>query len=127
MYNHTLYLLYWLIASVILFAINLFIPGEVVLGNFQFNAIEAAIYAGFWITVIFWAIWDYLKAKNVNLKKDTAGFLVFFAINFVAVWLVSRFSHIAGFGIVSFWWGVIIALGITALQGFVHVGEGAEN
>jgi hypothetical protein len=90
--------------------------GGVVLGNYRFNVYESGLYAGFWITVILWAMWDFVYARGAKLDSEAGTDLIFFAINSIAVWLVARFSHIAGFGIASFLWAFIIGATITIIQ-----------
>lgn len=116
MYNHLLYLLYWILNSLVIYLISGLFPESVVLGNFKFNPVESAIYAGFWVTVIFWAMWDFIHVRGVVLSRTAGSLWVFFVMNFVSVWLVSRFSHIAGFGISSFVWALLIAFIANLVQ-----------
>jgi hypothetical protein len=118
LYNHLLYLLYWFANALVLYSVSLLFPKNVVLGNFRFGDIESAIYAGFWVTVLLWAMWDYVYVKNVKLEKLSGRFIVFSTLNFVSFWLVSRFSHLAGFGISSFWWAIFLGLIANSLQRF---------
>jgi len=118
-YNHTLYLLFWAFNSAVVLFVSTLFPEAVVLGNFRFTPTESALYSGFWMTVILWAMWDFVHAKGVSITKTAGAFWVFFAMNFVAVWLVSRFSHIAGLGIVSFAWALLIALIANLVQRIV--------
>jgi len=118
MYNHLLYLIYWGANTLVLYIVSSVFPKVVVLGNFRFSAPESAIYAGFWITVLIWAMWDYIYVRNIKLNRLSGRFLVFWALNFVSFWLVSRFSHIAGFGISSFWWAAAIGFFANLVQRF---------
>jgi len=63
-------------------------------------------------------MWDYLQARNVRLDRQRGRFLVFWTLNFVGFWIVSRFSYIAGFGISSFLWAIIIAFFSNTVQRF---------
>jgi len=47
MYNHLLYFVYWLFDSIIIYVFGLVFPTSVVLGNWRFGPIEAAILFGF--------------------------------------------------------------------------------
>lgn len=109
MYNHVLYLLYWLLNSLVIYLTGRLFPDFVVLGNWRFSQVESALYAGFWVTVFFWSMWDFLYVRGVAMSKLPGAFWVFYGMNVVSVWLVSRFSHIAGMGISSFLWAFIIA------------------
>ncbi|MBI2066376.1 hypothetical protein HYT60_02645, partial [Candidatus Woesebacteria bacterium] len=50
MYEHLLFLLYWFLNSLALYFLGLLFPGSVVLGSWRLTAVEASIYAGFWLT-----------------------------------------------------------------------------
>jgi len=110
MYNHVLYLSYWAANSIVLYLSGLFFSANVVLGNFRFNPIESSIYAGFWATVLFWSMWDYIHVRDIKFDKMSGKFLVFWAFNFISYWLVARFAHITGFGVSSFWWALLLGL-----------------
>jgi hypothetical protein len=102
----------------VLFTFDLITQNDVVLGNFRFNTFESALYAGFWVTVLFWAMWDYVYVRKININKTKGQFWIFWTMNFVSFWLVSRFSHIAGFGISSYWWALLIGLVANFVQRF---------
>jgi len=118
LYNHLLYLSYWFVNSLVLYAFDLVSKNDVVLGNYRFNSFESALYAGFWITVFFWAMWDYIYVRKIKINQTRGRFWVFWAMNFVCFWLVSRFSYIAGFGISSYWWALLIGLVANFVQRF---------
>jgi len=116
LYNHVLYLVYWLVNSAALYLFSFVFTDGVILGNYRFNPIESALYAGFWVTVFLWAMWDFVYARGAKLGSEAGTDLIFWGINSVAVWLVSRFSHIAGFGISSFLWAFILGGVVTFIQ-----------
>jgi uncharacterized membrane protein YvlD (DUF360 family) len=119
LYNHRLYLLYWLVNSVTIYLFSFLFSGQIVLGNYKFTSIEAAIYAGFWITVFLWAMWDFVYARGVKMSSELSNIIFFWAINTVALWIVSRLSHILGFGMASFLWAFILGIIITLTQRLV--------
>lgn len=116
MYNHILYLSYWAVNTLVIYVFSLLNGNSVVLGNYRFTPVESAIYAGFWATVLFWTMWDYVYVRRVDIDKTSGRFWVFAVMNFVSFWLVSRFSHIAGFGISSFWWAMLIGFVANIVQ-----------
>src|SRR3990172_11939784 len=116
MYNHILYLVYWVLNTLILLAANSLFPEDIVLGNWSFNQLESAIYAAFWITFFVWAMWDFIMARNVKFKTETGAWSYFLVINILGIWLTARFSHIAGFGIGHFLWAGLIALATNTAQ-----------
>lgn len=117
MYNHLMYFAYWVINSFVLYAASWLIPDKnVTLGNWRFNSIESALYAGFWMTFLIWVAWDFAMARKFSLNKKIVAFLFFLCINFMSIWVVSRFSSITGFELKNYLWGVAIGFIITLLQ-----------
>ena len=116
MYNHTLYLTYWIVNAVTLYVANFLLSDFIVLGTWKLTPIEAAIYAGFWITFFIWIMWDFVIARGVKFRSYEGAWAYFYIINVFGIWLASRFSYIAGFGVVRFWWILLIAIGTNTLQ-----------
>lgn len=108
MYNHLLYLLYWLINSLVIYAIGLNFSDSVVLGSYRLLPIEAAIYSGFWLTFFVWAMWDFIFSRGVKLEPAPLGFLYFFFVNSLGVWIISRYGAYTGLGIVNFGWAFLV-------------------
>jgi hypothetical protein len=119
LYNHTLYFLYWLVNFVVLFFLHLLFPESVVLGNWRFSALEAAIYASFWQTFFIWVIWDYLIARGTNLKSGVSVWFYFWAVNTVGIWIIARVPHFLGMGIPGWYWAFLIGILSNWLQRIV--------
>ncbi|BCX15085.1 MAG: hypothetical protein KatS3mg088_768 [Patescibacteria group bacterium] len=100
----------------VLFVLNLIFPENVVLGNWRFSAIEAAIYASFWQTFFIWVIWDYLLARGTALKSGVSVWFYFLAVNTVGVWIIARLPHFLGLGIASWLWALVIGILANWLQ-----------
>ena len=109
MYNHLLYFSYWLVNSAVLYVASLLFPGNVVLGNWRFGALEAAIYAGFCVTFFVWVLWDFAMAKTVKFDAKIVTFGYFWSANILSFWLVSRFPRYAGFGMSDYVWALLVA------------------
>ncbi|MBI5044623.1 MAG: hypothetical protein HZC02_01745 [Candidatus Levybacteria bacterium] len=109
MYNHLLYLGYWIVNSLLLYLLSFFLP-DINLGNDRLRLIESAIYAGFWLTFCVWVWWDFTIARKIRFGK-AASLLAFFIINCFGLLAVSRFSFMTGFTIdLSFWIFVVGAI-----------------
>ena len=122
MYNHILYFLYWLINFLVLYLFSRIFPGSIVLGNYRFSSLESAIYAGFWLTFFVWVFWDFAIAKGLKFDTRLVTWGYFWLANSFAVWLVARFSHIAGFGIVNYLWAFAIGLVVFIFQRIIWKG-----
>lgn len=115
-YNHLLYFTYWIINSLIIYVFWALFPSQIVLGNWRFNPIESAIYAGFWVTFFVWVLWDFAMAKGLRFDTGTVTLGYFWSANIFAYWIVSRFSQITGFGITNFLWAFAIGLAAYIIQ-----------
>jgi len=116
LYNHLLYFTYWLFNSAVLYVFGLLFPMNVILGNWRFNPIESAVYAGFWVTFFIWVLWDFTIAKGVRFESGAVTLGYFWVANAFAFWIVSRFSQVAGFGITNYLWAFAIGLGAYIVQ-----------
>ena len=116
MYNHLLYIAFWATNSLILILASAFAGDYVQLGGVRFNNIESGIYAGFWITFIVWAFWDFSMGRRYNLQKKYRSFLFFFLVNVFAYWAVSKFNNWVGYTLIDFTWVFVLALIATFFQ-----------
>lgn len=111
MYNHRLYLLYWIISAAVLYAGFWARPELVILGNGRFTAIDGMLYAGFWLTFIVWSMWDVVISWGGKLGNTWKAWVYFGIVNVAGVWLVSRWPNLTGLKIED--WMVIAALGLV--------------
>ena len=94
-------------------------PESLVLGSWRFSEIEAAVYAGFWITFLFWLVWDFAQARGLKMEDWLATWLFFGTANCAAVWVVTRFGFYLGLGVGRISWILVIGLAATLLQRLV--------
>jgi len=99
---------------------SLIFPGNIVLGNWRFSPIEAAIYAGFCATFFIWVLWDFAISRGVEFDTKIVIFGYFWTANIFSFWLVSRFSQYAGFGISRYFWALILAFIAFFVQRFIY-------
>jgi len=116
MYNHLLYLGYWLTNSIVLLLSTLVTGNSVILGGDRFNTLEASIYAGFWLTFLIWVWWDFAIARKFKLDKGVIIFGFFLFVNIFSLVAVSRFHFFTGFELINYFWVLAIALLATILQ-----------
>jgi len=119
MYNHVLYLFYWLVSFVVFYLTYWLFPQDFVLGNWKFTALEAGIYSSFWLVVFVWVVWDFLVSKGVKFKENLGTYLCFWAVNAVGILFVSKFSRILGLGIKSYLWAIGVAFVVNLAQRIV--------
>ncbi|OGE25571.1 hypothetical protein A3H85_00165 [Candidatus Daviesbacteria bacterium RIFCSPLOWO2_02_FULL_40_8] len=118
MYNHLLYLGFWFTNSLTIFLSQYIIPGNIVLGNWRFNRLEAAIYAGFWLTFLFWVWWDFAIHRKLKSDNKMISFFVYLVVNSLAIWAVSTFHYVLGFQLLGYLWAFAIGFVMTILQAF---------
>ena len=116
MYNHILYLVYWLLSSIIVYLAFVVFPDNVVLGNARLGPIDSAIYSGFWITFFVWSMWDFILARGARTDEPVTAVLFFWVVNSIGIWLVARMAHFTGLGLASFFWALILGAVIDILQ-----------
>lgn len=95
MYNHLLYLVYWIINTVILYGASILLPEVVALGVNKFTPIEAAVYSGFWMVFVTWVVWDFSLARGFKLGRES-GWIYFLAGNILGVMAISVFAAFTG-------------------------------
>lgn len=108
-----------------LYLANLLFPTSVVLGTFALTPFWALMLAGGKLTIISLLVMLLVPYKEWKTKKDlkpTDWMKLYFVVNTVSLYLVTRFAEIYGLGVSS--WVVIVALalfmdvvqGITMMQ-----------
>ncbi len=96
-----------------LYFANLLFPNNVVLGTFALTPFWALMLAGGKLTVISLLVMLLVPYKEWKTKKDlkpTDWMKLYFVVNAVSLYLVTRFAEIYGLGVSS--WVVIIALAL---------------
>ena len=116
MYNHILFISYWVVNSFLLYLASRVLPESYALGTWKFTQFEAAIYAGFWLTFFVWSMWDFILTKGLKLTDGLSTILYFWGVNSLGIWLVARFSQITGFGISAFYWALYLGLVTDLVQ-----------
>lgn len=119
MYNHLLFLLYWLINIIVIYTLSLIFPSSIILGNHRLIAFEASVYSGFWLTFFVWTMWDFVVFRGVKLEPAPLGFIYFLTVNVLGIWIVSRYSQYTGIGITSYAWAIVIGLVANTFQRLV--------
>ncbi len=115
MYNHLLYLLYWLVNAVVLFGLSWIFPNSVILGTNKFVPLEAAIYSGFWLTFFIWTMWDFIIAREVKLEPAPLAFIYFLFVNILGIWIVTYAGRYTGIAVAG-WWILVVAVFADSLQ-----------
>ena len=119
MYNHIIYISYWLVNAVVFYFVYRIFPQHFVLGNWKFFPVEGAIYSSFWLTFFVWTVWDFLHARGIKASVGVAANFYFWLINAVGILIVARFSQFLGLSISGFIWAIICGGIANVVQRFV--------
>ena len=115
MYNHLLFVSYWVINTLVLYLTTLFFSGEINLTG-RFSPFEASFYAGFWLTFFIWIWWDIAIVRNFKLNKQSESLTFFLLVNILSLFIISKLRSLTGFSID----GYLAVLGIAVIATFLQ-------
>ena len=111
------------IVSAIMIAVaNMLFPQQLVLGTYSVPATWAIVLCGSAVSLLTLLAMPFIREWEMRRGKDASPaemFAVYFAVNLVAVWLLTRKSEIFGMGVSS--WVVVVGLAVVLdiVQGIV--------
>ncbi len=114
------YFILFAVNSLVLYLAHLWFPHHVVLGTQSLTPIWALILSMGTLTLLdtfaipFINHYEKVRAQTLTTKD---WMLAYFALNFVGVWLVTRFADNLGFGITSWIVAAILAVALDFTQG----------
>ncbi|HLE48855.1 MAG TPA: hypothetical protein VI819_02370 [Patescibacteria group bacterium] len=119
MYNHVLYLAFWLINFLLFYFAGKAFPNDFVFGTWKFTTVEAAIYSSFWLTVLVWTAWDIIMSRGIKYEAGTVTWIYFWVVNSLGIWLITRVANVLGFGISGWRWALYLGVLVVVGQKFV--------
>lgn len=117
---HTTFFVVWFASLVTILIAHLLTPDDIVLGTASLSPTTALLLSSgtiAWITNLTLPLFiAYQTKKKIELSVEhwLIGYLV---VNLVAVYFVTRFSHVFGLGIASWMHVIGLAIGLDLLQG----------
>ena len=110
------FILYWIHNGILIYIANQIFPSKFVLGNFRYTSFYATLISSFLLTLFL----EFVSLSLLKLKKmkfdGKRRFSIFWAANFIGLWLLARFAPITGFGVVRFTWLIGLSLLVNILQ-----------
>lgn len=101
--------------TIFLHASSKIFRGKFVLGNKDINRWIAAIITGVLVVILIRiAYWGISKIKKFKLNWITK-LLLFFAVNFVSLWIAARLAPCTGFGAIKFTWILLLSAIISLI------------
>lgn len=101
---------FWLVSSVLIYILGMMMPSGVVLGNQYISPVQASAFFGYMLSTIVILIQPVMDLLKVKLADPNRQVIVYFAVNTVAVWALTRLALMVGVGISAFWWAGILGL-----------------
>lgn len=110
--------------GLVLWAAHTSLPESIVLGTISLNKIWALVLPSATLSLIGMLALPFLSELENRRKKTLSPVemtLAYFLINFVSVWLLTRFSEVFGLGVTS--WVIVLGLAVALdiIQGVVMV------
>ncbi len=109
---------FWLINSVLVYIVGAVAPSGVVLGNQHVGQIQASAFFGYMLSTINILVQPTVDSMKLKLSDPKHWALLYFAVNAIAVWVLTRLALIIGVGISSFWWSGVLGLILMLGQWF---------
>ena len=109
-----------LVSGLVVYLASIYFPTKVVLGTMSITPMWAIIHSiGSLALIITFALPFIREYENYSKKmfKDKDWFFVYFFINFVGIWIVTRFAEQLGFGVSSIWVVALLAAVLDVVQG----------
>lgn len=101
---------FWLVSSVLIYILGMMMPSGVVLGNQYISPVQASAFFGYMLSTIVILVQPAMDLLKVKLTDHNRQAIVYFAVNTIAVWVLTRLALMVGVGIVAFWWAGILGL-----------------
>lgn len=105
---------------VVLHLVNMLFPTHVVLGTYSISHWWAMCHSVLRLTLIGTAVIplvSYYEWKQKTTFSSKQWMLTYFAVNFLAIWAITRFAQNLGFGVSSLWVVLLLAIVFDWAQG----------
>lgn len=116
----TSYVVLFLVSSVVLHLANTFFPSQVVLGTMSMDRFWSILHSmGTLALITTFAIpfAHLLEQRLGRMLTSQEWMLKYFLVNFIGLWVITRFSDQFGLGIAHWYVAAILALGLDFVQG----------
>lgn len=101
---------FWLVSSVLVYIVAMLAPAGLVLGTQHVSPVQASGFFGYMLSTIIILVRPVIDLLKLKLDDPKRQAIVYFAVNTVAVWILTRLAVMVGVGIAAFWWAGILGL-----------------
>jgi uncharacterized membrane protein YvlD (DUF360 family) len=119
------YFIVMVVNAVVIYFANSLMPQQVVLGTYSISHTWAIILSSGALALLTTFLMPFISMYETKMKRlwtPPELMAMYLLINFVAIWLVTRFSEIFGLGVSSWFVVLILAVIMDLLQGMVFMG-----
>lgn len=99
---------FWLANGILVYVVGRMAPWGVVLGNQHVSQIAASAFFGYMLSTISILVQPAMDLMKLKLSDPKQLAFLYFAVNTVAVWALTRLALIVGVGISAFWWAGVL-------------------
>lgn len=114
------YVSVFLISALVIAIANVWFPQNVVLGTMSLSRVWAIMLSAAAIALITTFTMPFITQWEIQRNKlATAAemFSIYLAINFAAVWLITRVAEVFGMGVTSWFVVLVLAIALDLVQG----------
>lgn len=114
------YISVFLISALVIAIANVWFPQNVVLGTMSLSRVWAIMLSAAAIALITTFTMPFVTQWEIQRNKlATAAemFSIYLAINFIAVWLITRVAEVFGMGVTSWLVVLVLAIALDLVQG----------
>jgi hypothetical protein len=119
----TIYVLFIIINSAIVYLAHTLFPQSVVLGTHVLSPMIALLQSMLFFTLLVVGSMPVLEilAKTLKYKlSEKSWILIYYAVNVIGLWITARFAELVGMGISSWMVAVILGLVLSLLQSLAN-------
>ena len=110
---------FWLVNGILVWVVGTMAPGGVALGNQTVIPAAAGVFFGYMLSTIIILVPPAMDLVKLKLSDPKHLALLYFVVNTVAVWVLTRLALIIGVGISAFWWAGVLGGLLMLGQWFV--------
>jgi len=111
-----IYIIFFLINSLVFFLANKFFPANVVFGTHLVPKNLAFFWASAILTLVVWLSRPITKRFGLVIEGKIPMFFYYFLANSASIWILARLAQISGIGISRFYWAFLLGFAINILQ-----------
>jgi len=123
----SIFFLLWLVNGLVIFLANMLLPQQIVLGTQSISSVMALVLSSgilAWAATLTMPIFTEIEIRKQMVLTPQHWMIGYLIINFIAVWVVSRFADVIGLGMASWFFVLGLAAILDVVQGMTMMAYG---